>query len=288
MRIIARYVAIFFILFGLSACSDSGKNSHASKNKKNDSNQPASTSPVKKNNEPSVKRKQPAHQKIHSQPVVTPEQKRKSALYAQELAKKFSAYNTFSAKFTSMVTQGGTVASAQTQRGYFQLKRPDEFKWVTWKTDQPSGVAEEIVGSGKFYWRYEPDLMQAIRNKLLLKKMPLLQLLLQHSQAEKKLLSEYVISKEKVNNNPGVACYSLSAIKSTLNLSFRSMKLCFMNNSLQKITLSDNTEHSVAFTFTDVKLNQAISESIFKFIPPAGTNVIKNDEANQLNMNSAS
>lgn len=147
--------------------------------------------------------------------------------------------------------------------GEMQVKRPGFFRWET-KTPSP----QLIVASGARVSIYDPELEQLTIQKLDTQVGNTPAMLL--SGDPKKLDDAFTVSEE--TGSGGDTVFALrpkakDALFDTLRVSFKGKELTGMN-------LKDSLGQKTEIRFTQVKVNPSISNAVFSFQPPKGTDVI--------------
>ncbi len=97
-----------------------------------------------------------------------------------------------------------------------------------------------------------------------------------------KISQTYYIKKVKsIDNNEVTKTDRAAAISSDFILTpkqtnsvFLELRLGFVDNIIQQMTLADSLGQTTRFSFNNIVLNQLINESIFKFSIPAGVDVL--------------
>lgn len=149
----------------------------------------------------------------------------------------------------------------QTFTGTMQVKRPGMFRW---ETTSPS--KQLIVTSGKTVWIYDPDLEQAVRQTLdqQVANTPALLLSGQSSQ----IMKSYRVTQPDSKDS-----YFVLYPKGQDGV-FESLSIRFANKLPSQMILKDSIGQQTIINFNNVKLNPALNNSVFNFVPPKGTDVI--------------
>lgn len=149
----------------------------------------------------------------------------------------------------------------QTFSGVMQVKRQGLFRWET-----TSPMKQLIVTSGKTVWIYDPDLQQATRQTLDEQMSNTPALLLSGNSAQ--IMKSYKVTQPN-NAVPYFVLYPRAK-----DGVFESLAIRFENNMPLQMVLSDSLGQQTTVNFTDAKLNPAIANSQFEFVPPKGVDVI--------------
>ncbi|XID74407.1 outer membrane lipoprotein chaperone LolA [Alkanindiges sp. WGS2144] len=145
--------------------------------------------------------------------------------------------------------------------GTMQVKRPGQFRW---ETTSPS--KQLIVASGQTVWIYDPDLEQAVRQKLddQVGNTPALLL----SGQANTIMKSFRVTQPDANT-PYFVLYP----KNEEGV-FESLGIRFTNNAPSQMILKDSLGQQTTITFSNVKLNPSLNSNLFNFTPPKGTDVI--------------
>lgn len=145
--------------------------------------------------------------------------------------------------------------------GTMQVKRPGQFRW---ETTSPS--KQLIVASDETVWIYDPDLEQAVRQKLdeQVSNTPALLLSGQTSN---------IMKSFRVTQPNAQEAYFVLYPKSEDGV-FDSLGMRFSNNLPTQMVLKDSLGQQTTINFSNVKLNPTLNSSAFNFVPPKGTDVI--------------
>lgn len=181
---------------------------------------------------------------------------------AARLNKVLLGLKSMQADFSQQTTDGkGRVIQAQT--GRMSVKRPGLFRWETLK---PS--SQLVTTNGNDLWIYDPELLQATKQKLdnQVGNTPALLL-----SGDPRLLNEsFVISEEQGSASEQVFLLKPRA-KDAL---FDHLRVRFKGSQLQQMALADSLGQKTDIRFLNVKVNPALPSSLFEFTPPKGVDVI--------------
>jgi len=152
-------------------------------------------------------------------------------------------------------------------RGIVYLQRPGRFRW-----SYTEPYPQEIVADGKRVWIYDSELAQVTvkRLNLALGQTPAL-LLTTRQPLEKSFFIKELGSKD------GLAWLELKPRRA--DATFTSMRLALDSQALRIMELTDSFGQRTEIRFSAIEKNPRIAPSRFVFSPPAGTDVIKDDEA---------
>lgn len=182
------------------------------------------------------------------------------------LLKKMDSYQ---AHFTQSI-KSSTGEKISNTKGEVVIRRPDRFYW---KSQKPDPII--VVADGKNLWTYDIDLQQATKQaqKTALKNSPAMLL----AGATDKFQEDFTISNAKPGSckSSKDRCFSLKPKQK--DSTFKNIYIGFTQDKLVEVRMSDPLGQNVYTVFTDVKVNGAINDKLFKFMPPKGVDVIHYD-----------
>jgi outer membrane lipoprotein carrier protein len=165
------------------------------------------------------------------------------------------------ARFAQIVVDKN-LKQLQQATGTMQFQRPGKFRW---EYDKP--YEQTIVGDGTRLWIYDKDLNQVTVRKL--------DQALGGSPAAL-LAGSNEIDKSYVLNNLGKqeGLDWLEAIPKAKENTFERIRLGFSKGGLEAMELRDQFGQTTVIKFTQLERNPAFAADLFKFVPPAGADVI--------------
>ena len=181
---------------------------------------------------------------------------------AASLNRVLGSVNSMQAGFA----QQSVDAKGRTQpvmTGRMSVKRPGLFRWEVQKP-----APQVVLTSGKVLWIYDPELMQATKQKLddQIGNTPALLL----SGDPRKLGEAFQISEEK-----GAGDMQVFVLKPRgKEALFDHLRVQFKGNVLVRMELADSLGQKTDIFFTEVKVNPALPAALFEFTPPKGVDVI--------------
>lgn len=150
-----------------------------------------------------------------------------------------------------------------TQSGRMGVKRPGLFRW---EVQKPS--PQMVLTAGKLLWIYDPDLMQATKQKLDSQVGNTPALLL--SGDPRQLASSFDISAA-----PGQVVEQVFLLKPRgKDALFESMRVSFREGQLIAMDLTDTLGQRTGIRFADIRMNPVFGAGYFDFVPPKGTDII--------------
>jgi chaperone LolA len=173
-----------------------------------------------------------------------------------------AATNSAQAEFTQTVLEksGKKIQSAS---GNMQFVRPGKFRWSYQKPYE-----QLIVGDGAKFWLYDVDLNQVTEKKLdaALGSSPAA-LLSGNNEIER----NFVLKEDGVTDN----MEWLQATPKNAETSFETIRMGFNAQSdLVVMELHDAFGHTTVLRFANLKRNPQLAQSLFKFVPPRGADVL--------------
>jgi outer membrane lipoprotein carrier protein len=173
---------------------------------------------------------------------------------------------TLEANFEQVVRDGqGTVLSSSSGRVF--LKRPGKFRW-SYKAEEGLELGQEIIADGVTVSIYDADLeqltMRSYRDAVL--QVPSLLLVEKGGEIDK-----YFEVQEAIDTDISEVILSPRSD----DAAFSYLKLAFSTESLSGIELMDSIGNITAITLTQVQQNKPIDRQRFQFIPPSGTDIIR-------------
>lgn len=181
---------------------------------------------------------------------------------ATNLVKLLSGISSLQADFVQL-TVDAKGRALPTQSGKMSVKRPGMFRW---ELQKPS--PQMVLTTGKVLWIYDPELMQATKQKLddQVGNTPALLL----SGDPRKLNEAFAIADDKAA--AGEQAWVLRPQgKEAL---FETLRVRFKGNALQQMQLVDTLGQKTDIRFSNVQVNPALSAAQFDFTPPKGVDVI--------------
>ncbi|MFZ5722883.1 MAG: outer membrane lipoprotein chaperone LolA [Pseudomonadota bacterium] len=180
-----------------------------------------------------------------------------------ELAGLLAAAKSVEAQFEQTVTGANGMVSQQST-GVMSVARPQLFRW-----DVKTPFEQLIVADGKQVWVYDPDLAQAVVRPF------------DRQLADTPALL-FSGDAKKIGERYGIELGDSSATVRRFVLKphdrdalFESLLVTFRDGRLAEMTLADPLGQKTRIVFSGVTLNGRVTESRFRFVPPEGTDVIR-------------
>ena len=150
----------------------------------------------------------------------------------------------------------------QVSSGVMIISRPGKFRW---QIDKP--YAQLLVGDGEKIWIHDPDLRQVTVRKAgpTLGGTPAA-LLAGDSRIEKDF------SLREAGERDGLEC--VEAVPKAADSGFEKVSLGFAGDELRAMILLDSLGQTSSLVFAGIERNPQLAPSLFRFTPPANTDVI--------------
>ena len=186
-------------------------------------------------------------------------------LYAHEVLNKFlQELHTLQAQFVQKLynEKGSLLESSQ---GKMYVQRPNRFRW-----DYQQPYRQLIVADGERVWIYDNDLEQVTVKNLdqALGKTPAFLL-----SSSRRMEEDFFVNLLSSQN--GVMLFDL--IPKDAQAQFDSMRINLSGKKMLGLELVDNLGQTTFITFNQVKRNQTLGKELFIFTPPAGVDIITDD-----------
>ncbi len=175
---------------------------------------------------------------------------------ATDLSSLLQNAKTYQANFSQ--TNFGGKGKAGHSQGRVYIQRPGRFRW---ETSQP--YQQVLVANGGQLWIYDKDLKQASQQPLGKRGFNPGELL---TQPVTDLSQRYVVSQDPSG------WYKLAPRQPSKG--FKVALLKFEGGQLVGLKVINQLNQTNVFTFSQVRVNQPLSPSLFSFKPPAGVQVM--------------
>lgn len=184
---------------------------------------------------------------------------------AQVLSELLAAMTSFKADFTQRQYDEDSQL-LQSSKGSAAILKPGKMRW---QIDTP--FSNLILVNGSVLWRYDEDLEQASREKLSddLSQTPAL-LLSGDSAQVAKSYDVNVVNE----NDAAIEFMLLPKVQGSL---FKSLALSFENDRLLSMKIVDDFDQTTEILFDEIAVNVTLTENLFEFSVPEGTDVMLND-----------
>lgn len=187
------------------------------------------------------------------------------AAAAESARARMEAFSKGLASVSGDFSQGVTDANGHrgdASQGSFALQAPRQFRWETLQPYQ-----QTIVADGRRVWVYEPDLEQvSVRSQGVAEAQSPLTVLTDLSQLDR----QYDATES--GEREGLAWLKLTSKAAEPEFEFA--ELGFDASSLQRMVFRDQLGNTTEIRFSDWKRNPRLAADTFKFVPPAGADVV--------------
>jgi len=183
----------------------------------------------------------------------------------ERLDRFFEKVTTFKASFIQVVLDENLLTLEETS-GLLWIARPGRFRW-----DYESVHRQSIVADGEVLWLYDVELEQVTRRaqESAIGQTPAV--LLSGGQQYRKDYNVTILGRQGAVN-------WISLVPKFSDGSFAEIQLGFEGETLRLIQLLDELNQITRVTLANVVENEPISDSVFRFIPPTGVDVISDVE----------
>ena len=183
----------------------------------------------------------------------------------ERLDRFFEKVTTFKASFIQVVLDENLLALEETS-GLLWIARPGRFRW-----DYESVHRQSIVADGEVLWLYDVELEQVTRRaqESAIGQTPAV--LLSGGQQYRKDYDVTILGRQGAVN-------WISLVPKFSDGSFAEIQLGFEGETLRLIQLLDELNQITRVTLANVVENEPIPDSVFRFIPPTGVDVISDVE----------
>lgn len=154
----------------------------------------------------------------------------------------------------------------QSSEGEVAVKRGNRLRWQI-----ESPFAYLIVTDGRTLWRYDADLEQATRQPFSgeLADTPALIF----SSDGTRIGEQYAVAREQGSEGEW---FTLTPKRD--QAVFRSLRLLFGDGTVRQLELIDSLDQRTEIRFHDVRRNPSLADSLFSFTPPAGVDVVHDEQ----------
>jgi outer membrane lipoprotein carrier protein len=165
--------------------------------------------------------------------------------------------HSFQADFSQSLynSSGNTLKQYQ---GNIALKPPHLFRW-----EITSPLKQLTLSDGPHLWTYDADLKQVLVQSV--KKSKTLTPAMVLSETGTGILNNFFISQQK----------EWFILKPKANAMVKKISLLFSKNQLVEMQLLDNLGQTTVIQFSNIKMNQPLPKSFFKFKIPKDADVVR-------------
>jgi len=169
----------------------------------------------------------------------------------------------------SQTTIDPKLHDKQSVKGSVILSRPNQFRW---ETNHP--YQQLLVSDGTRLWIYDIDLDQITVQPLQrnIKDTPALILI----GDENDVSAHFHVNTSDQNYTEKTFELTPKGEDSLI----KSAKLVFQGTIIKRMVFIDNLDQIIDLTFSEIKINDPLPQDLFRFVPPAGVDVIGDVDAN--------
>jgi len=180
----------------------------------------------------------------------------------KQLLERLAQYKSFEAKFAQTVQdkEGKTIDSAS---GTFVMSQPNRLYW-----QQEAELEQLVVTDGTTLWLYDPDFEQVTIRTLTPESTAMPSVLFSGNNAL--IQASFDITQGRGDDNEE---HFILTPKGD-NPQFKQLGVSFNHNSLSQLTIFDFLGQVTQINVVDPKQLDNVSDSLFTFTPPAGTEII--------------
>jgi len=178
------------------------------------------------------------------------------------LQRKYESINTIKAGFTQEVASKGMAPMKS--RGQVWLKKPGKMRW---EYNEPA--RDLIVSDGKTLWLFQPDLNQAIKSPA--------------STGASSMATDFLTGMGNIEKEFIVLLSAADGPRHVLTLTPRTaqqglrklvLEVGKKSYLVEKTVITDHFGNQTTVSFTGMKLNSPVKDSLFKYAPPKGTAIV--------------
>lgn len=186
-----------------------------------------------------------------------------AATVVSKLQSKYESITSIKAEFTQEVSSKGMPAMKS--EGKVWLRKPGKMRW-----EYKKPAKDLIVSDGKTIWLFQPDLNQVIERPA--------------SMSASSMATDFLSGIGNVEKEFDVKLASLESVNHVLILTPKqeqsSLKKLILevgkeNSIVEKTVITDHFGNQTAVTFTNIKLNTSMKDSLFRYTPPRGVAVVR-------------
>lgn len=180
---------------------------------------------------------------------------------ALQLAHLLDSMHSLEANFSEVTIDSNQVL-LQKSEGEVMLKRPGKFRWET-----KNPTHQIVLTNGNTLWVYDVDLAQVTRQSL--NNLP---------TNPAQFLSgdvDTLLKKFSVRIIPHKQILVFQLIPKQKNKQFTSVVFSFQHDELHSMQIETTLNQVSTFTFSNIKMNPSLPDSLFNFKAPKGVDVLR-------------
>jgi outer membrane lipoprotein carrier protein len=160
--------------------------------------------------------------------------------------------------------------------GKLAFQKPNLMRQEYYESEKSTKTSQLLVSDGKAVMSYTPMLKQLTKQEFSSKDQELFPGFGQSLENIDKNYNAKLI-KDEIAEKKGVHCVDLSAKKQEEGQLFDSMQIWVRDADsipIQIMYKDGKNDATFIFSFKNIKINDKLDESLFKFTPPAGTQIV--------------
>lgn len=169
---------------------------------------------------------------------------------------------TFSANFVQQQVNARGLKQPPSS-GHFVLARPGRFYWIYEKP-----YVQKLIASDGTLWVYDPDLAQVTRSALAKDRGAPIGIFL----GTKPLASVFTITAQ--GKNDGLSWFGL--VDRSGKSDFSQLQVGLDDKGIKAMVFTDKLGNRTTVQFSARQVNESVDQSLFRFTPPAGVDVVEN------------
>lgn len=179
----------------------------------------------------------------------------------EQLRHYLDSTRTLKAEFSQTV-MGKSGRKPQQSSGTLAISRPGKLRW-----DIQKPYPQVMVGDGEKFWIYDPELKQVTVRKM--------------GQAIGSTPAALLSGSNDLEKNFSLKDSGeadglnwVDALPKSQDSGFEKVRMGFAGSDLKAMELFDNFGQTTLVRFSRIERNPALPATLFKFVPPAGADVI--------------
>ncbi|OGP14892.1 MAG: outer membrane lipoprotein carrier protein LolA [Deltaproteobacteria bacterium GWA2_54_12] len=186
-----------------------------------------------------------------------------AAAVVSKLQSKYESITSLKADFTQEVTSRGMPALKS--EGKVWLKKPGRMRW-----EYKKPAKDLIVSDGRTIWLFQPDLNQVIERPALSSASSMATDFLSGIGSVEKEFDVKLAALETVNH-----VLILTPKQEQAGLKKLILEVGKETSIVEKTVITDHFGNQTAVTFSNIRLNASMKDSLFKYTPPRGASIVR-------------
>jgi outer membrane lipoprotein carrier protein len=196
------------------------------------------------------------------------------ATVIDHMQKRYDQAKDFRAQFTQKYSRA-VMGRMTVSTGEVAFKKPGRMRW-----DYVKPEPRMFLSTGQFLWLYEPEEKQAFKQDLKTSQLPAA---LAFLMGKGKITDEFDVTFSDDSRYGSAADYRLHLSPKQPQSSYKAILFVVDSKefTVRESVLVDQQSNVNHFTFSDLKINDKVPDSVFKWAPPAGVRVIDTGNLNK-------